>query len=123
LGTFPATLSLTVDSVSGGIVGYFLSFQIQNSSNGLTPQTILTSFFTNNPTTFMAQDPQLLGDSTAFTGVTGTVVSGSFTNPDGTFELGSGFGTDSPVPLVLSAPTSGGNCVLSLTGVLYARPN
>jgi len=123
-GTFPARLSLLVDSVSGDIDGYFLYIQIQNTSNGLVPQNILLSFYGGNPTQYTAYDPQLLGASTATTGVSGTVVSGSFTIGGSSYiEVGSGFGTSSVVPLVLSSVTSGGTCGLKLSGVLTTTPD
>jgi len=122
-GTFPARLTLFVDSVTGNIDDYYLSIQIQNPAKGLVPQNIVL-YIGAGLTGYLAYDPQLLGSSTALTGVFGTVVSGGFTTGlASAIEVGSGFGTTSTVPLVLSSGSGASTCGLSLSGVLYAVPN
>ncbi len=124
LGTFPASASLFVDSTTGNVTSYYINILLQNPSAGLSLQYITDVLFPSSGG-LTSYDPQLLGNATALTGVSGSY-SGPLSFPTNNFlELGANFGQSDQTPLVLNAPIAGTGqtCTLKLNGVLKTAPN
>jgi len=111
---FPATLSYTSDEE--GDKTYYLTTQIQSTTNTLVLQNLLDVIKPNGD--YYAFDPQLLETSDGVAGTyTGSIGPGATgTSGEETFDVGS-----DATPVTLTSNV--GSCTLTLQGTLYFTPD